>query len=789
MSTLSTQSISSSTNAIGVYFHSLSANETTYITEASSNLICNFYVNYTNLYWSQTNGSTPTAFQSLIFYKTSASTITSSASISLSGYTVTVDSTLPTISFQTGNYAINPNDPSNVSGATLKNNIVPYGLTSSGTKMYSGQNGTFCLPLVPIPNDVVTNYPTIYVGYLITYPTTVSTMTTYTTNAYYSSVNVYSSSSKNSFTLHVFDNAANSYSLPKIALSSITTNNNYIKSTNFTVGTNGYTGSNSCSAIRRYLTTELNSYGNNLNWASFSATWVLGTTANVTGYILKNPSITNGGTTTKYYGSYFFVTKISSGTFYPGMGFSSGTTYTYAVDIFSFSGTTLVVSGATRFTLSNSTNYVCTLASNSMITAVTTATAKTWTCTLLTAATIASGSITSGAIVASGMSGTTVGTTTWPPMMYPVSISLSGTTPAGTTFTTITKYGVFWNKSATKTTATTVKAYGVVTTPSWYTFNKYWDGATGSTLGVATGNTRFIYANVAPVGSDTAYTSYNHGTGPAGTAGFYTAMTNPPSGTAATPYLYLGTKVNNMTFPGWTGPLAYSIPTIQGGSTGLGTPSAKVTLISNSYPIHPIAYFLPQETTTPYTAPARYINQYPSSPAASCFSFTATATGNGYNGNSYSVPFGVIGWCVDNCPLYIVTNDLMTNAVALEALDIFAAHPESGQLHHHMAVPSVYNWVLDYTPRFLGWYQDGYPLVSPFLVYDTTTGQNRMITSTDLNANNGLVATVKFNLVSPKDGQTYYFQYDFCYVQTYCYPFTLGSFYGTPATVSKLTSC
>ena len=231
MSTLTTQSISSSTNAIGVYYHSLSSNETTYITEASSNLICNFYVNYTNLYWSQTNGSTPTAFQSLIFYKTSASTITSSASISISGYTVTVDSTLPTISFQTANNAVNPNDPS---GAPLKNNIVPYGLTSStttvGTKStttyYSGQSGTFCLPLVPIPTSVVTNYPTIYVGYLITYPMTV---TTYTTNAYYGSVNVYSSSASNSFTLHVFDNAANSYSLPKITLSSITTNNNYIK--------------------------------------------------------------------------------------------------------------------------------------------------------------------------------------------------------------------------------------------------------------------------------------------------------------------------------------------------------------------------------------------------------------------------------------------------------------------------------------------------------------------------------------------------------------------------------
>ena len=189
------------------------------------------------------------------------------------------------------------------------------------------------------------------------------------------------------------------------------------------------------------------------------------------------------------------------------------------------------------------------------------------------------------------------------------------------------------------------------------------------------------------------------------------------------------------------------------------------------------------ESTTPYTAPCKYINQYPSTTSVSDFSFSATASPNGFNGNNYPAPFGVVGWCVDNCPMYVVTNDLMTNPASLEPGDIFSEHPESGQCHHHSVAPPMFNWVLDYVPRLVGFFADGYPIVSPFLVYDTNTTNYRAITASDLNANNGLVADVTFNFVSPSDGQTYYFKYDFCYVQTYCYPYTIGSFYGTPATI------
>lgn len=191
------------------------------------------------------------------------------------------------------------------------------------------------------------------------------------------------------------------------------------------------------------------------------------------------------------------------------------------------------------------------------------------------------------------------------------------------------------------------------------------------------------------------------------------------------------------------------------------------------------------ETTTPYTTPTKYIGQYPSTTEVVEMSFSATAAPNGYNGNNIPAPFGVVGWCVDNAPLYVVTNAPQTNPANIEPQDIFGEHPESGEVHHHSVYPAVYNYVLDYTPRLLGFYADGYPIVSPFLVYDTNTSSYRVITNTDLNINNGLKATVTFNFISPSDGNTYYFQYDFCYVQTYCYPFTIGSFYGTPSTITS----
>jgi hypothetical protein len=256
--------------------------------------------------------------------------------------------------------------------------------------------------------------------------------------------------------------------------------------------------------------------------------------------------------------------------------------------------------------------------------------------------------------------------------------------------------------------------------------------------------------------------------------------------------LYIGNKVNNINWPSWTGHTgSYSTPTIYGASTNSASPTGTIYIKSNSIPVHPSGKFIqsasmPVQTTTPYSAPAYYINQYDTEVGVYNYNFSANAAANGYNNNNLPLSYGNhSGWCADNVALFSQSNDLGQNATHLEPLDIFSEHvPKGGLTHHHVMAPHIYNWVLDYTPRLLGFYFDGYPLVTPFLVYDTSTKSYRMINSADLNANNGLVANVTFNFVSPSDSKTYYFKYDFCYVCTYAYPYTIGSYYGTPATVN-----
>lgn len=588
----------SATNVIDVYYHSLSGNETTYLTNAASNLICNFYINYQNLFW-QTNGPTPTSFKTVLFYQTGPTSLTASSSIAapsgFTGFSVSVNPDLPTITFQTGNLVINSNDPS---GAPANNNTVPYSNTTSTasnvTTTYQGQNGTFCVPLVPIPFSVLTSYPTVYVGYSITYAST--------TVVYYGSVGVSTSASSNSFKLHVFDNVNNGYSLPQVTLSNITRNNNYISNTSFT----GAVGpSISTDVMRTYLTDELNGYGNNLNWLSFNATWST-STASVTGYIFNNMMAMNSmpPSTTNYYGNYLIITSVNSGTLVPGMGYlqSGGmsTNYAYILDIFPLTGTyTFQMMGGSTSPLVNP--ILCTLASNGTITTSTMPSTHSWSCSLISNPTILSGWITPGTIVSSGMTGTTVMGTTWPPIVFPVSYSV--TSSGGMSNNPVTQYGVFYNTTADTMTPTLIKGYGVVTTASWNTFNSYWAGFTGTTLGVTTGNGRMVYIEVGRVGSDVAYTQKSYGTGPNGLPTYYTAMTNPPAGTAATPYFYSAVKYNNLTWPGWTGPISDTIPTITGGSTSSMSPTGTISISSNSVPTHPTAYFEYQNGTPSFGTP------------------------------------------------------------------------------------------------------------------------------------------------------------------------------------------
>jgi hypothetical protein len=125
-----------------------------------------------------------------------------------------------------------------------------------------------------------------------------------------------------------------------------------------------------------------------------------------------------------------------------------------------------------------------------------------------------------------------------------------------------------------------------------------------------------------------------------------------------------------------------------------------------------------------------------------------------------------------------------------EVLDLFGGHPnESNIYHHHSVIPSLYNWVVDYQPRFIGFMNDGYPIVTPFLVTDSTTGNIRIITATDLNINNGLVFSTPMTFSFVYGGTTQSFSYNFCYVATNCFPYVAGAYYGTASSATSSTSC
>jgi hypothetical protein len=185
------------------------------------------------------------------------------------------------------------------------------------------------------------------------------------------------------------------------------------------------------------------------------------------------------------------------------------------------------------------------------------------------------------------------------------------------------------------------------------------------------------------------------------------------------------------------------------------------------------------QETTPYTAAAFYIGQNPGTVEETNYSFTIS---NNTSGGVTAMVAGTIGWVFDNCPIYAPEDATNNNPMFKEVLDLFGGHPDEDFIyHHHSIVPSLYNWVVDYQPRVIGFMCDGYPIVTPFLVYDSTTGAIRTITATDLNINNGLTFSTPMTFSFVYGGTTQSYSYNFCYVAINCFPYHIGAFYGTPS--------
>ena len=152
-----------------------------------------------------------------------------------------------------------------------------------------------------------------------------------------------------------------------------------------------------------------------------------------------------------------------------------------------------------------------------------------------------------------------------------------------------------------------------------------------------------------------------------------------------------------------------------------------------------------------------------------------------------------VGYAFDNIILCQALDSGGNNPLALECLDIFGAHPSPEDYHRHMISPCLFNWILDNQIRVAGIMIDGYPIVAPFLVTDKTTGETRVVQTSDLNSNHGIVASITFSMPtlsssSSSSSPSTTMTFPFFYVATFDWPYTAFAFYGTATTLPSPSS-
>lgn len=217
---------------------------------------------------------------------------------------------------------------------------------------------------------------------------------------------------------------------------------------------------------------------------------------------------------------------------------------------------------------------------------------------------------------------------------------------------------------------------------------------------------------------------------------------------------------------------------VSSGTNSFTNPSSQVKIYSTSIPTHPCGNY--NGNIQIFASAPMFIGQNPniSEPVSIGINSSASACGINNNNNTTTARGANLGFLFDNVAFYSCGDDTQQNPVVKETLDVFGGHPNSDAYHHHYVYPSLYNWVVDYNFRVIGFMADGYPIITPFLVSDNKTGLKRIIAPQDLNQNNGMPCNISFNFVY--QGTTQYYQFNFCYVATNCFPYTIGSLYGTP---------
>jgi len=199
-----------------------------------------------------------------------------------------------------------------------------------------------------------------------------------------------------------------------------------------------------------------------------------------------------------------------------------------------------------------------------------------------------------------------------------------------------------------------------------------------------------------------------------------------------------------------------------------------ISVSSNSIPTHPYGSF----PTNASTQSVAILNVNGNSVVPYSFSFNATPAKTSTNSGNYPMSVSVIGIWWDNAPLFASTDNSGINPFSQESGDVFMGHPNPSAYHHHLCPPMIYNWIADQRLQVVALLLDGYPLVRPFLIYDNLLKTTRLIQTSDLNINHGLTGSFTYTLSNVS------VTVNFIYVATYDFPYTVSSFYGTPATLS-----
>lgn len=500
-------------------------------------------------------------------------------------------------------------------------------------------------------------------------------------------------------------------------------------STTFSYITNG--SSLSIAQISSYLSTSQNSYGTNFNLVTFTATLSASSAVFTASFTYTNSS-----------SSIMTVSAVSSGTIYVGMSCSF---------VIGNKTNTVYVAAFNTATGTTGTYYICGL--NSSVPPKQTVTGFSY---ILSNVSISAGAINPIMLIDSNITSTSNNDVF-------IIAQISSTSYA--------LYTTASSVSLTKPSSSCTAYQSIVTT----FYNLFYNTNTSN----STGNYKLLFASSQSSAGDDTFIpgKYFTTTADSSSIDYYSTL-----GNGSTP-LYLNNiyKVQNYSRPGLSTPtdlsVTFTLPTISSSST------TQISISSNSIPCHPMGTW--DGSNNNYNCVSSYQGWNQVTVTAYSFAFSATAAASGTLSNNTGTNTGVLGWMVDNVSTFAASDGTFQNPVVKETLDIFGGHPLGGQgvYHHHLVLPQLYNWLVDYNHRLVGFAIDGFPILSPCLVKDKTTGSTRLIAGSDLNINNGLTGTFTFSFTY--GGKNLQFSFPFAYIGVPCYPYFIGSFYGTPVTVTN----